>query len=86
MTITSRILGYEITLEKPTECSICLKNGDLEILDRVVDNDNDTLKYALILKCRNCHELFMVTYLIGNVKQLEEIQRISKQTPIKPIK
>ena len=38
------------------------------------------------LKCRNCHELFMVTYLIGNVKQLEEMQRISKQTPIKPIK
>lgn len=34
----------------------------------------------------SCHELFIVTYLIGNVKQLEEIQRISKQTPIKPIK
>ena len=38
------------------------------------------------LGCCNCYELFMVTYLIGNVKQLEEIQWISKQTPIKPIK
>ena len=86
MTITSRILGYEITLEKPSRCFLCNTNSEPEILERVVDNDEGVLRYALVLKCRNCHNMFLTTYLIGDVKILKEIEDISKNKPLKCIK
>ena len=81
--IKSRILGYVITLEKPIECLCCDSKEEPEILDRVLDNDNGVLRYCLVLKCRDCHDIFMVTYLIGKESDLLDIEKNSNKSPIK---
>ena len=80
--IRSRILGYVITLEKPSSCLCCDSKKEPEILERVLDNDNGVLRYCLVLKCRECHEIFISTYLIGRE---EELMNIEKETITKPI-
>lgn len=85
MTIRSRILGYSVLLEKPIECFCCYKKIEPEILERVLDNDNGVLRYGLVMKCRDCHEVFFVLYLIGEETQLSNIELESNKNPIKPL-
>ena len=77
MEYTARIMGYNVTFEKPQECHHCNKKTNLQILERIVDNTNGYLRYILVLKCPVCNEISFAIYNIGNESELPNIEKES---------
>lgn len=86
MILTTRILGYVITLERPESCPECNNKLTSDILDRVVDLENGILRYILIYKCSHCHKIIFVFYEIGKESELPQIEKESKKNPVKAVK
>ena len=81
---TTRILGYDIKFKKPQQCVNCNKKSDLQILGRIIDTDNETIRYILVLKCPMCHNVVFAIYNIGKENELPLIEKQSKDNPIEP--
>ena len=86
MILTTRILGYVITLERPSDCPNCSEKLGSDILNRVVDIEDGVLRYILVYKCSICHKIIFVFYEIGKENELPQIEKESKKNPIKAAK
>ena len=85
MEYTTRIMGYSVTFVKPQECSVCHISVNINILEHIVDNNEGSLRYILILKCPSCHELMMAKYHVGKESELKNIQESSNTDPIESL-
>ena len=82
--ITVRMFGYDISLVKPNRCPYCNKNNDPDILQRVVETTDKSIRYFLILECTSCKEVFFSRYDILKDKPLEEKEKETRNNPISP--